>query len=195
MKTGKICAKHPELLGERGPNGRCMACKAAYARATYQARTSEILAQTRRYKTDNRDKVRESKRRYYEANKQTVLERGRQHKAANKSAERERSRRYYEANKSARYAATARRKARKLQATPAWANEFFIQEAYALAKLREKVCGGKWHVDHIVPLRSKLVCGLHVEHNLRVIPAVENLRKQNHYWPHMPEVASGMDLA
>lgn len=74
----------------------------------------------------------------------------------------------------------------KQQAHPAWANSFFIGEAYRLAKLREKVCGGKWHVDHVVPLQSKLVCGLHVEHNLQVIPDRVNMRKSNRHWPDMP---------
>ena len=74
----------------------------------------------------------------------------------------------------------------KLNAIPAWANKFFIEEAYHLAKLREKMCGGVWHVDHIVPLKSKVVCGLHVEHNLRVIPGTDNIKKGNRYWPDMP---------
>lgn len=33
---------------------------------------------------------------------------------------------------------------------------------------------------------SKLVCGLHVEHNLRVITQKENQRKNNVFWPDMP---------
>lgn len=79
-----------------------------------------------------------------------------------------------------------RRKAAKLNATPVWANDFFMSEAYHLANLREKATGGKWHVDHIVPLKSKIVCGLHVETNLQVITATENMRKGNRHWPGMP---------
>lgn len=81
---------------------------------------------------------------------------------------------------------SATRKANQLLATPKWANEFFIKEAYALASLRSKVMTSKWHVDHIVPLKSDLVCGLHVENNLRVIPQPENNRKKNLWWPDMP---------
>lgn len=57
--------------------------------------------------------------------------------------------------------------------------EFVFSEAYDLAKIREKQFGFKWHVDHIVPLNGKTVCGLHVWNNLQVIPAVQNLSKGN----------------
>lgn len=110
----------------------------------------------------------------------------------------------YKANREARKAAIAQykrdnpgkvnamksaRKAHAKKATPAWANQFFIEEIYQLAALRTKQRTGgvaKWHVDHIVPLRAKLVCGLHVEYNLQVIPAEENCSKSNRYWPNMP---------
>ena len=78
------------------------------------------------------------------------------------------------------------RKAAKLQAIPKWADMSKINSFYKLAKERGLADGGEWHVDHIVPLVSQLVCGLHVEHNLQVIPAVENLRKHNRVWPDMP---------
>lgn len=83
-------------------------------------------------------------------------------------------------------ALVAKRLAQKRRALPQWANTFFMREAYALAKLRERVVGGKWHVDHIVPLQSEIVCGLHVETNIRVIPAFDNQSKSNRHWPDMP---------
>lgn len=73
-------------------------------------------------------------------------------------------------------------------ATPKWATMFFIKEAYRLAKIRTKSLGFKWEVDHIVPILSKRVCGLHVENNIRVIPQLHNCSKNNNWWPDMPEV-------
>jgi hypothetical protein len=69
-----------------------------------------------------------------------------------------------------RYAAMTR-------ATPAWANEFFMAEAYSIAKLRTDKTGIQWSVDHIIPIFGETVCGLHVENNLQVIPLSENCRK------------------
>ncbi|KVP16997.1 hypothetical protein WJ84_01615 [Burkholderia ubonensis] len=82
---------------------------------------------------------------------------------------------------------TARRQLRLRQAYPAWANDELIAEAYALARLRTLATGIPWQVDHIVPLNSDLVCGLHWEANLQVIPAVANLAKSNNWWPDMPD--------
>lgn len=83
-------------------------------------------------------------------------------------------------------AKTARRYAAKVKATPVWRNDFFIEEIYDLAAKRTAITGIEWQVDHIVPLRSPAVCGLHVEHNLRVIPAPLNQQKNNRHWPDMP---------
>ncbi len=81
------------------------------------------------------------------------------------------------------------RKLAKINAYPKWANDFFIEEIYDLASRRTKLKTGgidTWHVDHIVPLRSKLVCGLHVHNNLQVIPSSVNSAKGNRHWPDMP---------
>lgn len=57
--------------------------------------------------------------------------------------------------------------------------QFVTREAHELRKLRNTITGIEWHVDHIIPLKGKLVSGLHVWNNLAVIPKVENLRKGN----------------
>ena len=78
----------------------------------------------------------------------------------------------------------AKRRAATLQRTPLWLtaeDNWIFEQAYELAALRTKMFGFVWHVDHIVPLQGKLVSGLHVPHNLRVISAIENLRKSNKF--------------
>lgn len=52
--------------------------------------------------------------------------------------------------------------------------ELVCKEAHHLARLRDKSTGIKWSVDHIIPLGSKIVSGLHVWNNLQVIPLQEN---------------------
>lgn len=74
----------------------------------------------------------------------------------------------------------------RIKATPKWANLEKIEEFYEQAKEVSIQTGIAHSVDHIVPLTSGLVCGLHVESNLRVIPHLENISKKNYYWPDMP---------
>lgn len=83
-------------------------------------------------------------------------------------------------------ALSAKHRAGRLSAIPKWANHFFIGEIYDLSRRRTAATGFLWHVDHIVPLNSKIVCGLHCEQNLQVIPAVKNYEKNNTVWPDMP---------
>lgn len=65
-------------------------------------------------------------------------------------------------------------RARKIQAVPNWADLDKIKEVY-------KNCPEGFHVDHVVPLKGKTVCGLHVVENLQYLPALENIRKRNFY--------------
>lgn len=83
------------------------------------------------------------------------------------------------ANRDKRRATTAKRKAAKLQATPKWANMTKIAAFYAAAP-------AGCDVDHIVPLVSPFVCGLHCEANLQYLPSAENQSKRNFRWPDMP---------
>ncbi len=104
-------------------------------------------------------------------------------RAYNKDKERHLAvnRAWAEANPDRRAAHSAKRRAFKLRATPSWAQLEVIKSWYTLAKLFDKTFGEVHHVDHIVPLQGKHICGLHVEYNLQVLTATENISKGNRY--------------
>ena len=53
---------------------------------------------------------------------------------------------------------------------------FVLSEAIFLAKLREKMLGIKWHIDHIIPVSKG---GASTYDNIQVVPAVWNRQKSN----------------
>ena len=72
-----------------------------------------------------------------------------------------------------------KRYARKVHATPAWADQRKIETIYAIADFLTKRTGIPYQVDHYYPIMGKTSCGLHTEANLRVIPAKANQAKGN----------------
>lgn len=196
-------AKNPESNRQRSKRWRvanpdkvkakCAAYYAADPEKSKQSTKAWRLAnreknadRTKAWRLENKDKVKGiNQRAHAKADKEKRLVKSRAWQDANRDVVRQSVRKWNDKHPER----TAQRKAAKLNATPAWANKFFVAEAYSLATLRTKVMGFAWQVDHIVPLISKLVCGLHVEKNLRVIPRVENSRKGNRHWPDMPSIA------
>lgn len=73
----------------------------------------------------------------------------------------------------------ARRRAANITQTPKWADLKKISEIYKTSERISRETGTPHHVDHIYPLRGKFVSGLHVESNLQILTATENVRKGN----------------
>lgn len=85
-------------------------------------------------------------------------------------------------NPERRNASRRKRQATKINASPKWLtkrqyDEIF--EFYREAKKQEKETGTKMHVDHVIPLQGKNVCGLHVPWNLQLLSESDNLIKSN----------------
>lgn len=47
--------------------------------------------------------------------------------------------------------------------------------------MKPRTSGEGFHVDHIIPITNELVCGLHVDYNLQILTAQENLTKKNKF--------------
>jgi hypothetical protein len=75
-----------------------------------------------------------------------------------------------------------KRYVREKLAQPTGLSDKYLRELesfYWMAKDLKAVTGETYHVDHIVPLQGKNVCGLHVSWNLQILPADLNMSKSN----------------
>lgn len=143
----------------------------------YRLKNIQTIKQKKEiYRKTNKEKIKN----YYEINKNKFIMQNRIWKENNK----EKIKEYEEKNKDKKVANKAKRRAAQIQRTPCWlTNKCLkkIETIYAKAKKLEEKTGIKHHVDHIIPLQGKLVSGLHVPENLRVVTAKENLSKSNQY--------------
>jgi hypothetical protein len=169
--TGEPC-KHGHIA-PRKTKGPCVEClkdewkRGAVTRADYFAGHNR------------KPEVKQKKHEWYLAHRDEVIARAkmqtREQKKEYQTAWKERNLVWVRADTKAR-----RRKHR--QATPPWITrrqKSEMRALYQIAITMSKTTGELYVVDHIYPLRSDTVCGLHVPWNLRVITREENLRKSN----------------
>lgn len=156
--------------------------EAARKRAWAEANREKHLAQRKVWAESNREKVLAQKKAWREANREKIAAYSRAHYGANVDKIKAYRTAWERINQYKRRAIKARRRASKMQATPKWitkADFAAIEEWYQLAKDLQWLSEEKLHVDHIIPLQGKNVCGLHIASNLQILPASENIRKGN----------------
>jgi hypothetical protein len=150
------------------------------------------------WRTQNKDKVQKQGKQNYEKYKSKKQEYSKQYRAKNLTKCRLREKKWREINKIKKTAYNkqwrknnkdkvnanvAKRKALKKQAIPQWANLEAIKNIYKQADQLTQSTKIPHEVDHIYPLQSKYMCGLHLESNLQILTKTENATKKNYTWP------------
>ena len=127
----------------------------------------------RQYRANNLEKLQEYDRmRYRDQDRRAYMQAIRQ---KNIERIREVDRQEYRRNKDRHIARVMARRAHRGKATPKWLTN--DQQQQMMEMYANRLEG--FHIDHIIPLKGKDVCGLHVPWNLQYLPATENLRKGN----------------
>ena len=156
--TGKPC-KHGHIAERQTISGTCVTC--------YKITRKDVQKQ---YREKNREKIVATYRKRMEQEdiKLQTLQYHRNWSKQNR-------------NKCTFWTASYRQS--KLKRTPKWLNAaelFEIECVYSYCAALNAI-GLDYHVDHIVPLRGKLVSGLHTPANLQILPAKDNKRKANSF--------------
>jgi hypothetical protein len=118
----------------------------------------------------------------YAKNRESSLEQSKQYYQDHIEERRSKQRLWSKNNRGIANALSKRYKLKKVKATPLWLTPeqlYNMQCTYKVAAQLSETSSQKWHVDHIVPIRGKDVCGLHVPWNLQLLPAKMNMQKGN----------------
>jgi hypothetical protein len=129
----------------------------AYDKAYREANKGRVAARYKTWREANKEREAATHKTWYDANKERKAVLWREWREANPDKIRARD---------------ARKRARKLHATPPWQSREELDAIWM-------GCPEGYHVDHIHPLKGKLSSGLNVPWNLSYLPAEENTSKGN----------------
>lgn len=165
-------------------NGGCAECLRIRNIGRYAKDKQALYASWRKWYEANKDVHAVRVKTWQKNNKEAVKLAAKAWQKNNPEKVKEKHLRYIRKHPDAYTARAVASVAKRAKRTPKWLtseDRWLMRQAYELAKLRTKMLGFVWEVDHIIPLRGDTVSGLHVPDNLQVIPKVINREKRNRF--------------
>lgn len=186
MKTCRNCriekpfeCYSPLKSGINGKNPWCKECRRVQSRKSRLENLEHFRAIDRARSIRDFDKRSASTREYYLKNKTRLIENEKLRYAAKRLEILAYKSAWRSENKDKTYVLNGQRRAAERRAMLPNANRKVMAAMYAEARRLTKETGIVHHVDHIHPLLHPLLCGLHVEWNMQIITASENMAKSN----------------
>ena len=147
----------------------------SYQRQKYLNNRSSVIKKAKEYARNNSEKVAEYQKKWKAENQEKI----KAWSDANPDYFNEKAKQWAIDNPSQSRANSANRRAAKMNALAAWADQSIIEKMYSESRRLMELTGIKFAIDHVIPLQGDIVTGLHVETNLQILTAYENGSKNN----------------
>lgn len=161
--TGKMC-KHGHLSERNTKTRKCYECDNIVSKLNYDYKSKK--AYDKKYRLINKENIARRNRIYQETHREAI-------RAYNKK--------WHKSNPESSVLRKMKRKFSEGLATTLWYETDLIKQIYLKRDELSKLWGIQLHVDHVVPLQGKNVCGLHCWDNLQLLEADLNLSKHSNF--------------
>jgi hypothetical protein len=169
-----------DVIAERKERARK---RAAAWRMDNPGHAARLMMQSHQKRKENWDSFLSGERSRYHDNEEKRRQKLERQRITRAAADPMKSLAYHRiwnsANKGKRAEYVAARRARRLAATPSWCDRDAIIALYCEARRLTLETGVPHEVDHIIPLKGKGVCGLHIPLNMQIITRRQNRTKHN----------------